>query len=339
MKKQYDIAVQKSQRSGGKIPVDIVIPKTPEPTWESEALNHLDELFGEDVIECNTALATLTLNNGLYIQYMGNGYVSQTCFGSENGQGRAEVNRICTKYGAIIRQFANRDAEVLYPDGEVAHFCKDDMSWTIINNKGKRRHFKDGVMCDIEPIPCACETDPASHATMMIREDDVVTVRYADRGYFCQHKDGTQMFTSPDGGEIRIEKPGFASHKLRIVCAEDYAGDKGGKVGSLEKVEERSVDGRIVETYLPDGSMSQTFLDNVATEDGGVEQRYRHIIKRADLSVVVIDSSGNISLISSNTRAALCEAGSKTKVDHSDVDKDYLAELARPHGSFVAGVY
>jgi len=292
------------------------------------------------VLEQDTALATLTLNNGLYIQYMGNGYVSQTCFGAELGQGRAEVNRICTKYGAIIRQFANRDAEVLYPDGEVAHFHKDDMSWTIINNKGKRRHFKDGVSRDIEPIPCACETDPESHATMMIREDDVVTVRYADRGYFCQHKDGTQMFTSPDCTEIRIEKPGFASHKLRIVVAdEDAAGQRGGKMGNLLKVEERSVDGRIVETFLPDGSMSQTFLDNVACEDGSCEPRYRHILKRADLSVVVIDSSGNISLISSNSRAALCEAGSKTKVDHSDVDKDYLAELARPYGSFVPGVY
>lgn len=80
---------------------------------------------------------------------------------------------------------ANRNSQVLYADGEVAHFDKMDMSWTIINNKGKRRFFKDGVMRDIDAIPCACETDPETHATMMIREDDVVSVRYADRSYFC----------------------------------------------------------------------------------------------------------------------------------------------------------
>lgn len=131
------------------------------------------------------------------------------------------------------------------------------------------------------------------------------------------------MFTSADGLEIRIEKPGFASHKVRIVEEVDQSPTKS-KNTNLLKVEERSVDGRIVETYLPDGSMSQTYLDNVPTEGGNNEERYRHVLKRADLSIVVFDSAGCISLISSNTRAALCEAGSKTKVDHSDIDKDYL---------------
>lgn len=99
------------------------------------------------------------------------------------------------------------------------------------------------------------------------------------------------------------------------------------------------MDGRVVETYLPDGSMSQTYLDKVKKEDGQEVECYRHVLKRSDLSVVVMDGFGQVSLISSNTRAALCESGSRTKVDHSDVDKDYLAELSRPCGTFIPGVY
>jgi hypothetical protein len=107
----------------------------------------------------------------------------------------------------------------------------------------------------------------------------------------------------------------------------------------VKKPEERALDGRILETYLPDGSMSQTFLDGVATENGDDENRWRHMIKRADLSVVVVDSAGYISLINSNARAALCESGSKVPLDHSDNDRDYLAELSRPEGTFIPGVY
>jgi hypothetical protein len=31
----------------------------------------------------------------------------------------------------------NRDAEVLYPNGEVARFNKKEMKWTIVNILGK----------------------------------------------------------------------------------------------------------------------------------------------------------------------------------------------------------
>jgi hypothetical protein len=102
---------------------------------------------------------------------------------------------------------------VLYPDGEVATFNKADSSWTIVNNKGKRQHYKDGVMRDIDSIPCAFETDPETKCITMIREDDVVAVHYPDGSRFVQHADGTQIFTKDN--EIRIEKAGFASHCVK----------------------------------------------------------------------------------------------------------------------------
>jgi hypothetical protein len=131
------------------------------------------------------------------------------------------------------------------------------------------------------------------------------------------------MYTKEN--EIRVEKPGFASHLIRQISPEDqneYVNSDptiGGIFKTLDgssfrNPEERAVGGRIVETYLPDGSMSQTFLDYVETKKRGPQDRYRHVIKRSDLSVVVIDSSGHISLISSNTRASLAESSSRKTV-------------------------
>jgi len=54
------------------------------------------------------------------------------------------------------------------------------------------------------------------------------------------------------------------------------------------------------------------------------------LITRQDLSVILTDSEGHISVITSNTRAALNELGDKCKLGVKD--KDYLEELIRPYG-------
>ncbi len=113
-----------------------------------------------------------------------------------------------------MRHFRNRDAEVLFPHGEIATFNKKEMMWIITNNKGKRVAKKSGLSWDLESIPCACETDAVTNATMMIREDKVVTIRFNDGSLYCQHADGTLMKTSVDGNSIRIEKEGFAP----VIC-------------------------------------------------------------------------------------------------------------------------
>ena len=93
-------------------------------------------------------MTTLSLKNGLIVQLLGSGEVCQihdTELSSEGKDGRSESNRLITRDGTVIRQLHNRDTEVLYPDGVVAHFCKQTMEWIITNNKGKRRSFKDNI--------------------------------------------------------------------------------------------------------------------------------------------------------------------------------------------------
>ena len=202
-------------------------------------------------------MATLTLKNGLIVQLLGSGEVVQiyeTELDSENKDPKSEANRIITREGIVIRQLHNRDSEVIYPDGVVARFSKQDMEWIVTNNKGKRLSYKDNVYRDLPPIPSATETDAVTNAKMMIREDDVCSVTYKDGSVFMQHADGTQMHTSADGHEIRIEKPGYAQHTIKKTRESDHDARPTSQP-ALKSVQERAVDHTVLETYLPDGSM------------------------------------------------------------------------------------
>ena len=69
----------KAQKQKQPIPTmdDFNIPKTPQPRWETRPLNYLDELFTDNELEKAQALATITLKNGLILQYLGTGHVMQ----------------------------------------------------------------------------------------------------------------------------------------------------------------------------------------------------------------------------------------------------------------------
>ncbi len=189
-----------------------------------------------------------------------------------------------------------------------------------------QRRFKDGVFTDLESIPCAVETDAVTGAKLLIREDEIVSVVYKDGSRYCRHRDGTKFHTSADGSEIRVEKRNFASHCIKINTE-----------GINDSPYARTIDGRVIETYLPDGSKSLTFLDIVNTKNNSDQHAYRTLIHRTDLSVVIADSLGHVSLITSNTRDALNDMGAKVKVGVRDYD--YLAELNRQYGQFTPQVY
>lgn len=208
------------------------------------------------------------------------------------------------------------------------------MEWILVNNLGKARSFKDGVLTDLEYVPTAVESDQATGAKMMIREDGVVTVAYPDGSLFCQHKDGTKMHTSAGGSEIRIEKKNYASHTIKIGKSQGQPIDE-----NYKNVFQRAIYNTVLETYLPDGSMTQTFADVVYNKKDEPQQRYRHLIRRSDLSIVVVDSSGHISVITSNARAAMNENGRKSKLGADEKDIDYLVELSRRPGEYSPQVY
>lgn len=85
---------------------------------------------------------------------------------------------------------------------------------------------------------------------------------------------------------------------------------------------------------MPDGTVVETFLDRLNTEEQ--EEVYRHLFRRPDFSVVVVDSLGQVDLISSNARSALNEQGGKVTIGK---DNDYLKLLAKNPKENVADVY
>ena len=240
--------------------------------------------------------------------------------------------------GAVVRHFRNRDAEVLYPSGVRAHFSKADMTWVITNNKGLRRAKKAGVEWDLEPIPCAYETDSVTNARMMIRDDKVLTIEFADGSLFCQHADGTLIRTSSDGAEVRIEKEGFAPVLFKRGIEEDGVVFYPGRalVESEQRLapEQRSIDRVIVETHLPDGTVVDTYLDcGLVGDQVGIQ----HIFNRPDFTVFAVNQLDKVKIISSNARTSLNEK-SKRPLGQ---DLDYLAAL---NGNFdqhdlLKGVY
>jgi len=85
------------------------------------------------------------------------------------------------------------------PNGEKAHFGRKNQIWQLTNNKGMRQAKQEGITWDLDPIPCAMETDAVTQARMMIREDSVMTIHFRDGSSYCQHADATIIKTNADG--------------------------------------------------------------------------------------------------------------------------------------------
>ena len=93
----------------------------------------------------------------------------------------------------------------------------------------------------------------------MKREDKVEVVYYPDGAIYTQHKDGTKIWTSPNKDEIIVEHENYATVKVRYDPYKQRNGAVIGHGGAFAEVGynnlfERSWDGRIVETYLHDGT-------------------------------------------------------------------------------------
>lgn len=166
------------------------------------------------------------------------------------------------------------------------------MTWTVTNNKGLRRCKKAGVEWDLDPVPCAYETDAVTNARMMLRDDKVVTIEFSDGSLFCQHPDGTLMKTSADGCEVRIEKEGYApvlfKRGIEMENGVSFPNRPEVEVPAEAKVaiEDRSYDHVIVETHLPDGTRVDTYLDcGHSEEDVGIQ----HVFYRPDFSVLSVN--------------------------------------------------
>ena len=142
------------------------------------------------------------------------------------------------------------------------------------------------------------------------------------------------MRTNADKTEIRIEKEGFAPVVIKSKPDTQYpVFINENNNDELRYPMDRAFDGMVKETLLPDGTVVQTFKEKHQAVD---QMLVRHMIIRPDFSVIVVNSDGRVSVISSNTRSALNECGGKAKIGN---DTDYLKELKRHADKMIPCIY
>ena len=181
---------------------------------------------------------------GLTVKFSGSEVLqelSSMAFRSELG-GEAEINRVITGKGSVIRYLQEGGVQILFANGNVS--CLKEGVWTCVNNRGMRqtRGCEQGEagVCEVDEIPCAEVSDPDTLVRTMMRSDGVTVISYLDGSTITEHADGTKIFSSE--AEILIESPAYAP--VKVILNEDQ--------------------GEIFETYMMDGSIVRSSLEHIA---------------------------------------------------------------------------
>lgn len=193
----------------------------------------------------------------------------------------------------------------------------------------------------------------------MFKEDDVISILYPNGTRYTVHHDGTKIVTNEDHSEISFEKLGYSLVKVlsgRKLLEHDNIKNADKSDADIEfydslattrkYLSNRLKDGQIIQTYLHDKSVVQSFVEisgfvadakmmasdhqtdeasalaNMQTDSTSMQAV--HLIRRQDLSVTKVTSDGEVSFVSGPTRAELNKRGNLMKMGR---DFDYLIEL------------
>jgi hypothetical protein len=171
----------------------------------------------------------------------------------------------------------------------------------------------------------------------VMRADKVMLIEYADGSLYCQHADGTQIFTGAAGREVRVEKRGFAPVAYDRVSKPDGGADADFD-DWLEDGVIRSLDGWVTTCTLPDLCRVKTFKFFKDEELAGAERAVtKHLYLREDFSSFIIDEEGDFKVITTSTRSSINNADERTRLGN---DTDYLKELyLSPRANLTPGVF
>lgn len=358
---------------------------------EDERKKMFHEIYSPYKVEGSAA--TLAYNNGTLITLLPNGYVMQSknrtqrelATNAEKEYLQGEESRIITSK-SLIRYLVNGKIEIMFANGNFSEYDPTTDLWTTTNNDGRRRckRQSDGYEYDVDPIPAAVETCAETSAQVLFKEvglhsreeshksqqDNVISVMYPNGTRYTVHHDGTKILTNYDETEIVFEKIGYPCVKVlsgRMI-------DEPEKVRNMEESEaeiefydslmtsrnflkDRVKDQQIIQTYLHDKTVIQSFIEvnefgkakqdfefghhtegNAASHHEGTGQQTHqtqeeedspyyqavHLIRRQDMSVTKVTSDGEAVIITGPTRAELNKYGNLMKMGK---DFDYLHEL------------
>lgn len=249
---------------------------------EEERQNRLNQEYSS--YRLDGSVGTLTYNNGSLITLLPNGYVMQSKNNiqrdlAQNPEAERlddiEESRIVTSK-SLIRYLVNGKIEIMYANGNFSQYDPSTDLWTVTNNQGKRRckRQSDGYEYDIEPIPAAIETCAETNAKVLFKEDNVISVLYPNGTRYTVHHDGTKILTNSDQTEIVYEKIGCAC--IKVLSGRML--DEPEKIKNMDKsdadiefydslltsrtyLKDRVRDNQIIQTYLHDRTVIQSFVE------------------------------------------------------------------------------
>ena len=217
----------------------------------------------------------------------------------------------------------------------------------------------DGYEFDIESIPAAIQTWSETSAKVLFKEDNVISILYPNGTRYTVHHDGTKIITNYDCSEIVFEKLGYSLVKVlsgRKLSEPENINNSDKSDADIEfydslltsrkYLSNRVKDGQIIQTYLNDKSVIQSFIEvsEFGADTKGMGSAHPtdeaktfenipsdsqfmqavHLIRRQDLSVTKVTSEGEVSFVSGPTRSELNKRGNLMKMGR---DFDYLIDL------------
>lgn len=328
---------------------------------EMEDVSNINE---DDLREAYSgASATMTYQNGLVVKFLPTLDVVQTRMDTSrnfkqkeadlvhdiNDNSRIETKRVITKNGTIIRYMKNGGIQLLFRNGNYSVFNPKDNTWIKTKNSGERKLYKlnkyTGKVTSVEeiaPLKVENSIDPETNTNVYVRSDGVMIIYYNDKSTLVMHHDNTHILEKENSTETIIEKATFAPVKIRFDIVKYRVKTIIGLGGTnalmgYDDIMERSNNGYLVETFLPDNTLVQSFREKQTLEGyNNFSENTIHLFRRQDFSVLKVKQDGEVVVITSNERALLNDLG--YSLDFGK-DKDYFFELFGLANERRSGVY
>ncbi|CAI2364424.1 unnamed protein product [Moneuplotes crassus] len=324
-----------------------------DPSVQFFVENVIDDRDEGDSKENSGAAATFSYQDGLIVKFLPSMEVLQSRIDSQRtykqktvdlpynhtNESEIELKRLITKHGTVLRYMKDKSIQLLFSNGNYSVYSPKDKVWTKINNSGeKSMHYIDNetgkvskiVKC--EPLTVEENIDPETNQLVLIRSDGVMIINYNDGTTLTLHHDNTKILTKPDDENFEkfIEKDDYAPVRIRFNAVKLRAHTIIGMGGTnalmgIDNLMERSNDGFVLDTYLPDDALVETYKEKQQLEGyNNFSLNTIHLIRRHDYSVIKVKQEGEVVIITSNQRFYLNDIGYRCDIGE---DKDYFFEL------------
>ena len=216
----------------------------------------------------------------------------------------------------------------------------------------RERNLRTGaVKDDIARLSITEKIDPETNAVIQIREDGLLKVIYPDRRTLLVLPDHSEILITKSGPDEEgsavtttlFKKEGYAPVRITSDPVKARSGTIIGLGGTdalmgKDSIMERSYGGLISETFLPDRSVVQTYLERQELPGyNRFSTSLIHLLKRDDFSMIKIRQDGEVVVITANERSYLNSIGKEMEFGVNDYD--YFFELFGVPSERRSGVY